>query len=149
MKTRIIISLIFIFSGISINAQEYRSFVQTDKNLLGEIITEFNPGTIYLDASSVSIKYDKLKEPMLFYFYKKMGVQDNGEYIRSSYILSDKTISETGYSLFFVDKYKKTQTKENYKYNFNFIIIMIDNEKYNLSEEIEVTRYTTYYALLK
>jgi hypothetical protein len=149
MKTRLIIFLILIFSGTVLNAQEYRSLVQTDKNLHGEIKTVFNPGTISLNASSVSIKYDKLKEPMFFYFYKKTGVQDNGEYIRTSYIFSDKTISETGYSLFFVDKYKKPQTKENYKYNFNFVIVMIDNEKYNLSEEIEVTRYTTYYSLLK
>lgn len=149
MKTRIIIFLILLFFGSKLNAQEYRSLVQTDKNLLGKIRTLFDPATIKLNANNISIKYDELKEPMAFYFYEKVGVEDNGEYIRTAYVLTDETRNEQGYSLCYIDRYKKIKTKENFKYNIGFIIVMIDLGIFNATGEFEDTRFTCFYSMLK
>ena len=146
MKIKIIITSILLFCGTILNGQNYQSSVQTDRNAYGKLKTEFNQATLKLKEGSISIKFDKIKEGMELFFYKKAGVQNNGKYTRTLFILTDETRNNTGYSFLFVDKYFQTQLKGKVKYNMNFTVEAINNEKYKATENIEVVRFTTFYS---
>ena len=146
MKIKIILTSILLFCGTILNAQNYKSSVQTDRNANGVIKTLFHQATLKLKEGSIWIKFDELKEGMELFFYKKAGVRKNEKYVRTIYILTDETRNNTGYSFLFVDKYFQPQLKGKVKYDMNFTVEAINNEKYMTTENIEVVRFTNFFS---
>jgi hypothetical protein len=149
MKIKIIITAILLFCSTIINAQTYKSLVQVDRNGYGNLKTLFAPTTIRFNENSIWIKIDELNEPMELFIYKTAGVKDKGEYVETTYVFSDNTISYYGYSFLLVKKYLHTQIKEKYKFDITFTILMVDMETFNSTGVIEPTRYTIFYSILK
>lgn len=150
MIAKTFITVFLLIWATTSNAQTYVSRFQVDRNGHGNLNSVTESATIKLTEKSIWIKYDRLNHPMeLYYDDEKLSENKYEDSVESIYVFLDGIANNYDYSFLIVRKYFKTQVESKVPFDITFKIVMIDEQLFQSTGEIEPTRHTIFYSTLK